>query len=771
MTNVIFDLVDVVGEVRPGDTVRIWPPRVTRNPEGQTVVTRPETINVGAGPATRDISPGPLWVQIQAGGYTDTEPKLVRVPEVGEFPDDVTIANLLARVEHYDPVLESWAYENAGRAEQAALDAIAERKRAEDAADLSHAGAELSEDAAAVAVAAAIGFEGHTPASVKDAATRAEQAATDSTDARDVVVPLAGQVRTDATATAADRAHVDGQVDAIDTAFTESVPPYLQPDSPGGLRATYALTEPRTVNVFHKGVSPAHSASDNQAAFQSAIDGAPDGATIVMPTTSSAERVHIGGSIVPRPGMNVSGLGGRAYLAQETWGVPVFDLPRGEVTVSHWDVLCIPEKSVVSGTFRDGSATNAAAVVWLGGHRGRLTDIRGQGFTSVCRATPWDEYAGTLGEFSDGHVFENIHVDGCDWGVVGSGWRNALVRQITGTYSTRPGSGDPGHLVYVAPQRRSHDVVITDCIATNGTGGRAYSLKNIDGLNASALSARSCEGLLDYTEIKNSRLTGLRALDDKDSSGQGCIYGFGGDENSNMHVSDVLLEIHPEARAARIDGLNGVWSNIAVIADRAVNADRFDIEIRGNGNTFEGGSVWNKSQYAFRFVGVFGTDNRIIRPRTKQSRVAITTYGGATGALVEYDPAEIDLSASGNIYSALVNQLDDATLRISPMTQRVTTAGGTVRGYSSMFSTMQVMVTGTGAVSIFSPYDRPNGHVITYEVTNTTAAPIGALSFTGTHTTNGPAAAVPPGKTNTYTFRYDYEANVWREIGRQEAAA
>ena len=49
--------------------------------------------------------------------------------------------------------------------------------------------------------------------------------------ARDEVVPLAGQVATDASATAAHRAHVDDQVAAIDTAFTESVPPYLQPDA------------------------------------------------------------------------------------------------------------------------------------------------------------------------------------------------------------------------------------------------------------------------------------------------------------------------------------------------------------------------------------------------------------------------------------------------------------------------------------------------------------------------------------------------------------
>lgn len=232
MTNVIFDIVDVAGEVHPGDTVRIWPPRVTRNADGQTVATRPETINVGAGPVTRDISPGPMWVQIQADGYTDTDPKLVRIPEDGEFPDTPTLANLLARVEHYDPVLESWAYENAERAEQAALEAIAARDRSE-------AGAELSKDSAAVAVAAALGFEGFEPADVKRHADRAESASDEATAARDLITPLADQVTTDAATTAANRAHVDAQTAAIDTAFTESIPPYLQPDAPGGLAETY----------------------------------------------------------------------------------------------------------------------------------------------------------------------------------------------------------------------------------------------------------------------------------------------------------------------------------------------------------------------------------------------------------------------------------------------------------------------------------------------------------------------------------------------------
>lgn len=121
----------------------------------------------------------------------------------------------------------------------------------------------------------------------EDAANRSESAA--------------GQASADASATAAHREHVDDQVSVMDTVFTESIPPYLQPDAPGGLRATYALSEQREINIFHKGVSPLNSPEDNLAAFQAAIDDAPDGATIVMPSTSPNEVVHISGSITPRP--------------------------------------------------------------------------------------------------------------------------------------------------------------------------------------------------------------------------------------------------------------------------------------------------------------------------------------------------------------------------------------------------------------------------------------------------------------------------------------
>lgn len=79
------------------------------------------------------------------------------------------------------------------------------------------------------------------------------------------------EVAADASATAAHREHVDNQVTAIDTAFTESIPPYLQPDAPGGLKETYSVASEEMVNALRyvKG-----DGTDETAQLQAAADAA-----------------------------------------------------------------------------------------------------------------------------------------------------------------------------------------------------------------------------------------------------------------------------------------------------------------------------------------------------------------------------------------------------------------------------------------------------------------------------------------------------------------
>src|SRR5699024_7898598 len=103
--------------------------------------------------------------------------------------------------------------------------------QSETSAAASKAAAKQSEDNAgdyAAAATAAATEAVDAMESTSEAAAAIPLYAEQVQAARDEVVPLAGQVAADASATAAHREHVDSQVSAIDTAFTESIPPYLQ---------------------------------------------------------------------------------------------------------------------------------------------------------------------------------------------------------------------------------------------------------------------------------------------------------------------------------------------------------------------------------------------------------------------------------------------------------------------------------------------------------------------------------------------------------------
>ena len=58
MTQVVFDVVDLVGEVHPGDQVSVWPPHVTATVDGRVQSTRKIDVLVDEGPVTREVEPG-----------------------------------------------------------------------------------------------------------------------------------------------------------------------------------------------------------------------------------------------------------------------------------------------------------------------------------------------------------------------------------------------------------------------------------------------------------------------------------------------------------------------------------------------------------------------------------------------------------------------------------------------------------------------------------------------------------------------------------------
>ena len=291
MVNISIDVTDLGGEAHPGDKVIFWRPRVggSATHAGRVISTAPHTVHLEGGTATvPDVEPGEMRVLLQCRGFESQEP----IPVV--VPDSTGVVTLRALIEsqfEYSPPVVSavqQAASNASASEEAAIRAQVRSEAAADRADAkvddainnganlvrdevkqdadravsarqaatqSESNAKASEDAAAASESSAAASESAAKQSEINAGDYAAVATTAATEAvgameatseaastiplyaeqvqtaRDEVVPLAGQVAADASATAAHREHVDGQVAAIDTAFTESVPPYLQPDA------------------------------------------------------------------------------------------------------------------------------------------------------------------------------------------------------------------------------------------------------------------------------------------------------------------------------------------------------------------------------------------------------------------------------------------------------------------------------------------------------------------------------------------------------------
>ena len=163
----------------------------------------------------------------------------------------------------------TWASESsasASRAEQAEVNA----KASEESAESSAIDAKASKDAASGSALEAGSY-------VDTVQGYSEQAG----QARDEVVPLAQQVATDASATAAHREHVDGQVSAIDTAFTDSIPPYLQIDSPEGLHETYIPSNIEPVNLAR--YVAADGSDDTESINRAAQDAISTGRGLFLP--------------------------------------------------------------------------------------------------------------------------------------------------------------------------------------------------------------------------------------------------------------------------------------------------------------------------------------------------------------------------------------------------------------------------------------------------------------------------------------------------------
>ena len=532
-------------------------------------------------------------------------------------------------------------------------------------------------------------------------------------------------------------------------------------------RTALATTEPHDVNLHMLGITP--DSSDALPAIQAAVDSAPDGSRLLLPSTPGAAH-HISGSIKLRPGMTLSGLGGRAYIVQDAWGKPIVDAERGGVTVTDMHGSASSAKATVTGSFRDGSATNAATVVWVGGSgtTTRLTRVTGQGLTSVARITPWDAQSAT----SRGYVTiiaDDIESIGCDWGVVGTGWENSDVSRVRGTYSLRAGSSDPSHLVYVADSLTNRDVRISGVSAWDSDGGSAVQCKSVAGLTLTDIAARSCSGLISLRDVQDVSMANLRSRADTSVSGA-VIYIQGSGTEARIMARGIRIDLPGNVAAMRIDGADGTYDDVLVTENRSSQSDQYSVVVYGQRNRLHRVRVINSGSAAWRAIGLVSGSGHVVRlPSASGTRVGVTVASGATGCVVDYDPAEISRHSTSG--SRSVQALEPSTLvRSRPQIQAITMASSSmVQIRTDEYDTAAVNVSDATGFTVTAPIEPASGRIITYRFTNNSGAAMGSVSWASSgagHVLNGSWAGPGAGQTKTITFQYDAPAGKWLEIGR-----
>jgi hypothetical protein len=534
-------------------------------------------------------------------------------------------------------------------------------------------------------------------------------------------------------------------------------------------------TGARPRDIYVAGVTPANTPAANLAALQSAVDNAPDGSRLLLPAYDAAP-MDVAGSVTWRPSLTLRGLGGRPVLRQMTWGAPVIDAGKGGGAFEDLSFVSGQARAALTGSYRDGSATNAAVAIWVGKHstcRTRIARIDGTGFTAVVRATPYDMVAGAASGYVEELRIEDLRTTDCDWGIVATGLSRAAIARISGTYSLRAGSLDPAHLIYISDTEPNRSVAVSDVEAWDGTGGHVVQIKSCTGGTVSRISATGCSGLLSLRNTSEMDFTAVRSLGDTSPSSYQSLYVQGGGSEARMTFRGVRLDMaDPAGCPVRLDGQGCEIDGMLVTSARTAQSDLYEITAYGSGHTIRNARSVNIGSGAYRFIGLAGTGGHDVRnPSAVGTRAVVTVSAGSDGCAIDYDPTRSSKTSdsSASTLGMVVNGNGaDTTLTVRPAaTSRTFTtgAGEQVRAFASEVTHVDVNVTGAADFILNLPYGPTHGRTITYRVANNTSDAMGAVNWV-THVLSSAWVAPAAGKAVAITFRYDASAAKWFEIGR-----
>lgn len=484
---------------------------------------------------------------------------------------------------------------------------------------------------------------------------------------------------------------------------------------------------------------------------------------------------RITGALTPPGGVTITGYG--ATIRQNTSKTPGFLLDGASgVSIKGFSLVGVPTRlyTATTNTYGD-NADHFSAGIFTNASNETFTDNTATNFWIGIDLSDQVAAGGNVATQPSGNRTSHLHVSGCDWGMILWGQSGAVIDDLTGSYTLASGSPDPAHLLYISGsgvgmgQYHNQGIGLAHCWAKSGSGGAAYSIKNVENMNALDLKADNCPGFINWgSYVQYVNFDGLIARNDTGGSNGGL---FQANATSVSHVtfSNALIEMAAgdTATAAKIFGGDPTGlRHCEFVLNRATSVSNYGVSLLGDGITFEDVTIREigaGSGHAME-VRSTGTNAKLHGITTQGVNRVLDTVAGSSGTEIEYNPAALHYVA-GTIPFDLQGTGERITMLGSLVETLATVTGaGTVHPSLGSASRHIVPLNTNASVTVGGPNSgHPEGLTLEYEIRNTGASPTN-LSFDGAfYTLLHPWAQLAAGASTVVRFRWDPGVASWVE--------
>lgn len=521
------------------------------------------------------------------------------------------------------------------------------------------------------------------------------------------------------------------------------------------------------VDVTKNGVV-ADGVTDDSTAWASVLDSAVAlGAIAVLPV---GKHSRVTTPITPPSGAKIIGERG-SKITQATVNTPVFDVfDQDNIWIEGLALEGGSERLYADGSFRGSQQFVYSAGIWCNGQGCTFRNLTVSNLTSGVYVTSWN---GTdFNRFRVGNKIEGLSVSQVDFGVLFVGQDGLRIRDVRGTYSYSPGSGNPPHLIYGSDgagfTSKSRQIDVANCVAFDGTTDHAFQFKHIDGGVVRGLQARNCGGLLTVMSNKDVVYQGLSSRGDVCVSTNGSIY-FNDDLSERVRIRDVTIEYLGNHPIARLGGVDCTLSGLSATVTRTTVTDDAEITVNGTRFILDDVRVTNTDAAGGRRVVNIaqGSGASVSRVRGIACRAGVYVTSDVTGAMIEIDPSRLGGPTGYSGFRYVDNNASGTLIRRPNRLINYSGNGGTFTIDPVSGDYHEISITSNNSVAISNPptYARSQGMQVTIAIANNSGGTMSTPAWGADFKFRGSQPA-DPATDSRYSVTFIFDGTNWQEVAR-----